>query len=717
MHKRTGWLGWVGAALCSSALAQADGGRSLATSTNVLPEVTVVAEDEEVVDLPAAAPGGQVATGARMGMLGNRPVLDTPLSVTSFTAQNIEDNQSRSVADVIADDPAVSMASARSNINEDLTIRGFSFPSGDAAFNGMFGLLPFWRVPVEAAERVEVLRGPSAALYGMSPSGGVGGVVNLVPKRAGKRPLSRVTLSATSDSTLGAHADIGRRFGVDNAFGLRLNAAHRQGDTAIRDQSTRNTLGALGLDLQQPRWRASADLQWNKERIDNVVRQIQPDAALTELPRAPDARIAYPGMGWTDGHSSMVLLKGEYDITDQISAYAGWGKRAQRWGAVAFNPRVTNVAGDYVYQGGWQRMNVDDNSAEAGLRGKFRTGAVGHDITLGMTQLRREQTLGFYTGFAPGSANIYTGNNAIAPSIDGIDNPLLPWREEKFSSLALSDTLSLMDERLLLTLGLRRQRVQAQNYATFTGVPSGPYYDKTATTPFAGVVFKLQPQTSLYASYVEGLSRGDTAPVDPNLSNPGEMLPPSKTKQKEVGLKMELGRTLATVGLFEITRPSSGISGNTFGLFGQQRNRGLEATLAGEAVPGLRLIGGMAYTDATLTKATDAAMQGKKAVGVPKWQMNLGAQWDTPWLPGLTLNGRLIHTGKAQANRANTLQLPSWQRLDAGLRYSTRIGGKETVLRLNVENLLGKNYWGISSAGFMFVGTPRTFSLSAGIDF
>src|SRR5690606_31829103 len=162
-------------------------------SISVLPTVTVSGAPEALGEAPAPIAGGQIGGGARMGILGNTSIMDTPFSVTSYTAQTIENEQARSVADVATMDPSVRMGSARSNINEDLTIRGFSVPTSDFAFNGMFGLTPYWRAPVQALERIEIIKGPSAALFGMTPGGSVGGVVNLVPKRATDEPITRLT--------------------------------------------------------------------------------------------------------------------------------------------------------------------------------------------------------------------------------------------------------------------------------------------------------------------------------------------------------------------------------------------------------------------------------------------------------------------------------------------------------------------------------------------
>src|SRR5690606_8031648 len=151
-------------------------------------------------------------------------------------------------------------------------------------------------------------------------------------------------------------------------------------------------------------------------------------------------------------------------------------------------------------------------------------------------------------------------------------------------------------------------------------------------------------------------------------------------------------------------------------VFGEQRNRGIEATLAGEVTRGVRVLGGVTYTDGKITKAATAQLEGKKPIGVPEWQLNLGAEWGTPFVPGLTLTGRVIHTASTAVNATNTLSIPAWNRIDAGVRYAMKVGGKPVTLRLSVENLLDKNYWGTATAGYLFVGSPRTFSLSASVD-
>ncbi|MCW5499585.1 STN domain-containing protein, partial [Pseudomonas aeruginosa] len=117
--------------------------------------------------LPAEYTGGQVARGARLGMLGNVDVMDAPFSIVSYTTRTIDQQQARSVADLLqANDPSVRVVGGRGDLVDSYTIRGFAVQNADVAFNGLYGLLPFWRVPIEFAERVEVLKGPNALLGG-----------------------------------------------------------------------------------------------------------------------------------------------------------------------------------------------------------------------------------------------------------------------------------------------------------------------------------------------------------------------------------------------------------------------------------------------------------------------------------------------------------------------------------------------------------------------
>ncbi|MFN7133766.1 MAG: TonB-dependent receptor plug domain-containing protein, partial [Myxococcales bacterium] len=200
--------------------------------------------------LPAPFAGSQVASGARVGFLGNRSVFDTPFNITSYTNKLIRDQQARTVADVADNDPSVRTNSPRYSGIDGFLIRGFPVFAGDFAFDGLYGVVD-WRSPaIEPIERVEILKGPNALLNGVPPLGTVGGAVNLIPKRATDAPLTRVTAGFVSRGQPGTHVDVGRRFGANNEWGVRFNGAYRNGGTPINFQDEEFGVGALALDYR-----------------------------------------------------------------------------------------------------------------------------------------------------------------------------------------------------------------------------------------------------------------------------------------------------------------------------------------------------------------------------------------------------------------------------------------------------------------------------------
>jgi iron complex outermembrane receptor protein len=144
--------------------------------------------------------GGQVARGGRVGILGNKDYMETPFTSTSYTNQLIQDQQAHSVADILQNDPSVRIARGFGNFQELYVVRGFPLYSDDISYNGLYGLLPRQYVASEFIERVEVFRGANAFLNGAAPGGtGIGGAINILPKRAPNDPLTRLTVGAETN--------------------------------------------------------------------------------------------------------------------------------------------------------------------------------------------------------------------------------------------------------------------------------------------------------------------------------------------------------------------------------------------------------------------------------------------------------------------------------------------------------------------------------------
>lgn len=682
----------------------------------MLPAVTVAAARTGAEDLPQPYAGGQVARGARLGLLGNTDAMDSPYSSTAYTAQTIEDQQARTVADVLANDPAVRYTTSAGHLYENYTIRGFEVGSSDLALNGMYGLAPIGHAPTEFIERVEVLRGPSALLTGMSPSGAVGGVINIVPKRAGATPLTRLTANYQSEANGGVALDLGRRFGSGNEFGVRFNGAYDNGRTGVDGQSKRRALGALALDYTGERVRLTLDAYANEEEVRNGSAWM----ASFATPVVPDPpRAGTNILRGTHGEleNRAIVGRGEFDLNEDWTVYAGLGALSYRYAGFINGTRANGIRpnGDYTGYTYHQRGFTDSVSGEAGVRGTVRTGPVEHRLVLGYTALDMR------SGTVNVASPAYTSNihDPVAPVLARAPGAAPKTSETTLTSIALADTMAFAQDRVLLTLGVRHQRVQAQTFNASTGARTADY-DEDALTPSVGLVVKPWGRAvSLFGNYIEGLSQGDTV-TDVTASNYRQMFAPYKTKQLEAGIKWDTGRVMQSVSLFQITRPSlvRDTASNTYSPDGERRHRGVEWNVQGEVARGVRLLGGATFTRAVLTRTANGAYDGNTAYGTPRWAANLGAEWDLPWVPGLTVSGRATYTGSQYVNTANTQRIDSWTRYDLGARYITRLAGKRVAFHASVENLLNDSYWaGSFNDGYVTMNAPRLFRLSTTVDF
>lgn len=259
---------------------------------------------------------GQVANGGRIGFLGQQDARNVPFNVISYTSKMIEDQQANSIADVVKNDASVQNVRGYGNPSQNYRIRGYNLDGDDISFGGLFGVLPRQIVSTSMVERVEVFKGANAFINGISPSGsGVGGMINLEPKRAGDTPLTRVTVDYGSASQVGGALDIGRRYGDDDQFGVRVNALHREGETAIKDEKNRLTALSTGLDYRGDRARTSLDIGYQKQTIHHMRTDVAIGGA-TVIPEPPSSTLNY-GQSWvyTDMETTFGMLRSEYDVS------------------------------------------------------------------------------------------------------------------------------------------------------------------------------------------------------------------------------------------------------------------------------------------------------------------------------------------------------------------------------------------------------------------
>lgn len=687
-------------------------------SEATLPTVRVATGTEVAPDeLPAPYAGGQVARGARLRMLGNADVMTTPFSIKSYTNELIKDQGARSVDDVVSNDPSIRISSAPGHVLDQSSIRGYMITGASYTIDGLPGVISYSRIPVQNYERVEIFKGPTSALGGASVSGTtVGGSINLVPKRAMATPTAAATVGVTGDSVLETHVDLGRRFGGNNEWGARLNVFGESGEMSIGTRR-RNLAPQVALDYAGDKLRATFDagLVQYKNRKPGTNYTM---AAGQGVPTPPkDGRSGQPDVAQQALDGRWAVVGAEYDLHPQWTVYGRYGKYYEE-SVDSFGANYSPLRSDgsftisNYYYNTWK---TDQNAKELGLRGRFETGPVKHQASLSALRFFRQytapptgQSTPISTVSVPG--NIYadypTPYTNVVPTLGTYIGP-----EIHQSSIAVADSMTLLDDKLNVVVGLRRQRIEQQALGTALA------YDAKKTSPMLGASFQLGGGWTVYGNHAEQLSQGAVAPT--GTANAGQSLAPYTGKQKEVGVKWNAGSYGVTLAYFDIRQQSAFTdpADNVFKAGGEQRNKGVELETFGEVAKGVRLLGGVAYIDAKQTKTRLGATDGKQALGVGKNNVNLGAEVDVAAVPGLTLTGRVIYTGAAYVDLANTQQLPAWTRLDLGARYQTRVDGKAVTLRAGVNNVTNRAYWLAGARNIFSVAEPRTWRLSASVAF
>ncbi|WP_411339157.1 TonB-dependent receptor [Sphingopyxis sp. J-6] len=693
------------------------------------------ADSESIVVTAQRNNQTKVTGGGNVGVFGTKAAEDIPFNIRSYNEALILNQQPDTLGEVLENDPTVRTTLGFGIAGEVFVIRGFELDASDVGFDGLYGITPRQLVAPELFSSVQVINGASAFLNGAAPGGsGIGGSVNLIPKMA-ERDMTRATLGYTSAAHFSGAVDVARRFGANDEWGLRVNGSARRGDIAINDEFHSSYVLGATLDYNNGPLRSSLNL--NYQRLNQSYWRGQVGIGAV-IPRVPDADTNY-SQPW-----SQILTKDffgtfslEYDVSEEAMVYAKVGARDGREDQTTASITVLDaVTGAASGAGSYVPREDNNESATAGIRIKLEGGGMSHEVNAGVAvswQVNRNAYDFDFVGYA---TNLYDPVVAPRPApnqfVGGDLDNVFPISRTRVSSAFFSDTLGLWDDRILITGGLRLQEIKTTSYSYADGSRTGGYKE-SAITPVVGLVVKPVEGLSIYGNRIEGLLAGSTAPttIDDGqggfipVVNGGAVLPPVKSTQYEVGGKLNFGRFNAGLALFRIDKPNSFVDPVTliYGNYGVQRNRGIEITLDGEPVDGLRIITGLTINDAKLRRTEGGINQGNDAIGVPEVLANANVEWDLPFLPELTLVGRVVYTGKQAANATNTLELDSWTRFDLGARYVALIGETPLTLRFNVDNVADKRCWASAYNVFSAFGTrllqggPRTFKASASIEF
>ena len=669
--------------------------------------INIGGESRYSSDLPEEYAGGQVARGGHIGLLGNQNIFSTPFSVTNYTSELIENQQARELSDIVRNDSSTRPAFSSQGNGEAFRTRGFA---SSYLYDGL-AVLYTANLTIRTLERVEIFKGPNALLSGV---GAVGGMINLVPKRPTENSFTKLTTDYDYPSRFGIHTDLSHRFGSKKQFGARLNTFYHKGESTFEDNEEEFSEVALALEYNGDRFKLETILDYHNRLLDGGTQLFVLDSKATSVPSAPDLEDAIQ-QPWerTEPKYFRALFKTEYNLGKDWTMHATYI-------ATDYKSYWLRTAGVNLDGNGDFNIYADQRSEKeksyfwnAGIRGQFKTGEITHQVSvetkLRNQRFRRVVDRRFISNISNLKSNLYNPISITRPQFDRITRNPPKIFDDVISSTAIADNIGFLDERVLLTVGIRRQNYKIDTYKIDT-------YDKSANTPAIGLLVKPWSFMSLYGNYIEALEQGPTAPR--NTVNEGEVFPPTETEQIEFGVKFDLDGLGLTAGLFQIEKPSGITENRRFSVDGEKRNRGLELNAFGELGPKLRLLGGITYIDSELTRTEGGKFDGNDAPRVPELMAVLSLEWDAPVLPGLTFTAHAEHMGSQYVSADNNLKIPSYELYGVGARYKRMISDQQFTFRMNIENLFNKDYWIIGDrSSFLSLGGPRRVSLSMSMNF
>lgn len=643
--------------------------------------------------------------------------LDTPFQVNVFTEQLMKDQVARTLADVVKNDPAVVLSNAMPGYYDGVSIRGFELHnwSGYRREGMMFANQA--SQPMENKESIEVVKGLSALRYGFTNPGGI---VNWVLKKPTAERLVEVNVHANQFGGAAVHTDLGGRFGEGKQFGYRVNLVAERERTYIDQVKGNRRMASAYFDWAvTPSLLAEIESEYQQRSLPqqiNISFTSFAPGVTKALPTAIGPK-TFLGQQWgsypTEMSNTSARLTWSLNDAWQLRTVLQYSDLWRDQQSASIRAGTLRANGDFdvstFYSLNQTRKAL---SSEVVLSGRFTTGGIGHELALGAATMDHKVHFGDSLTPVLGTSNIYAPRAVPGPVGTTPASTLRSRNRER--ALFVADMLTL-NAQWSAFAGLRQSRPDYVSYNSArvrTAV-----YDKQATTPSAGVVFKPVPTMSLYASYAEGIEQGGTAPI--TAVNANEVQGPLESRQLELGVKAELfaGASLSAA-LFKIDKGLEYINGgNVYVQDGRQVHSGAELSLSGEVRTGLRLVGGMMWLDPRVERTANAALIGKRPQNAPRRQASLFVDADIAAIPGLALSGGVFHTGDKAVDAANTLFVPGYARFDLGARYVTRIAGRDTTLRAYWENVGDKTYFNSTSFGSMQFGAPRALRVSASTRF
>ncbi|MCE7916180.1 MAG: TonB-dependent receptor [Nitrosomonas sp. PRO5] len=650
-----------------------------------------------------AEEGYRVSNISGIGLWGERSLRDTPYSMSVVPSDLIENVNAQNMGQIFKMNPLTQEPIIQNFTGVPfVTIRGFE--STIPVYDGIPSASGSVAASVIEIDRVEILSGTSGFLYG---GGRVGGAVNYVTKNSTNIPLRRLTFGNYGGTQFYGHADIGGKFDERGRFGYRVNLLYQGGDTAIGEPVNQKVANIVLDGHLTDTLYADIKYTYNDYRREAT----QPGFILMERTPIDTSKRYSPKWASNDLESHKAYTSLRWDPSRHFTLRSAffYQHTNMRVNQISLNEQVdrtfTQILGN----------TADETHENYGgyiyLDTRFSTFNIDHKLTLGYSSTLYEYSMSNDWGIRQNGTSRLSLNelkNIVEPEWGSSigNDPKLPVWINRFNNILIGDNITF-NERWSAMIGLNYAATVQKSF----GIYGDSNYEKSALTPTVSLLYKPIEDVTTYVSYMEALQVGTV--VGNTYANRGEVLPPLVSKQYEVGAKYDINpNLLLSTALFRIEKANQYSDLATpipsYVQDGLQVHNGVELVLTGKVTNNLTIMGGGTLMDINVEKADDPALEGKKPVNAASRMGKIYAEYALPWVTGLSLIGGIYYTGERYANATNTDKIPSYTLYDIGARYATRVLDKSLIVRLNVINLTGKNYWQDAN----YLGVPRTIAFS-----
>jgi outer membrane receptor protein involved in Fe transport len=729
--------------------------------------LTPAAKDSDIELTVTGNPTGYSQPNTAAVTKTDIPLRDLPFSVQVVPQQVIQDQKALNVYDAVRNISGFALSGQGGGRNEfSLLTRGFSadqFRDGFSEGNNSNRVF----TEISNLERIEVLKGPAAILYGQSQPGGV---VNLVTKKPQAVPYYAAEYNAGSFGLNRGTLDLTGPLASRGNFNYRLNLAYdnsnsfRQGVESDRffispkfslNLSPKTTLNLTGEYLEDSR-----PVDFGLVAVGNQVANIPISRFLGDPSRKNNVDQLRGYVSLEHRFSDNWSLRSNFRTTNSNQDFSAiFGRTATGTATTTATTTVTGTATTTGTGTGTGTATTTGTGTGTGAgtgtgtgtgrgtgTGTATTTATGTGTATGGTLLSDNRTLllsaqnstqfastnylqtdligQFSTGAIKHKVlfGFQLGNefrnavvkNASAGSID-IFNPVYQFSVGSFTTnqdrnertnlfgVYLQNQVALSDN-LKVLLGGRFDAVDYKLQDNLRGTPTSNYSD--AFSPQLGIIYQPIQPISFYANY----SRSFTPQSGTSFN--GVPFQPEKGTQYEVGAKTDLfdGRFSTTLAFFDITKTNvltSDPLNPTFSIqTGEQHSRGVELDVRGEILPGWNIIASYAYTDATIT-ADNTFPVGNNLANVPRSTLSFWTTYTIPSgdLQGLGFGAGVFVAGDRPGDLNNSFTLPGYTRVDAAISYNYN----NFRAALNIKNLFDTRYFeSAQSRTGIFPGAPLT---------